>query len=154
MASDVEIVNQALTYLGDDLITALTDDSTRARAASVLFGPTRDAVLRSHPWNCAVTRQSLPALAAAPDFGWDYQFTLPTNPYCLRVLAINDDEDWADPGDTHKIEGRRVLSNDATCNLRYIGRITDPNEYDALLYQAFAARLAAALCYALTNKEG
>src|SRR3989337_923448 len=104
MASNVERVNQALMYLGDKLINSLTESSTPARAANTLFGPTRNAVLRSHPWNCAIARQTLPVLAAAPDFGWDYQFTLPTDPYCLRVLAINDDEDWAAPGSAHKVE--------------------------------------------------
>jgi len=151
MAGDVEIVNNALLLLGDNSITSLTDDTTRARLANQIYGVTRDAVLRSHPWNCAVARATLAKLSPDPPFGWDSQFQLPSDPYCLRVLALNDDEEWACPGDVFKIEGRKLLSNTATANIRFIQRITDPNQYDTLLYEALSARLAAKMAYPVTG---
>lgn len=152
MASDVEIANQALTLLGDSTIAALTEDSNRARIANQFYGPTRDAVLRSHPWNCAIFRQALAPLSAKPVFGWSTQFALPSDPYCLRVLALNDDEECGSVGDVFKVEGRNLLTNTSSANIRGIQRITDPNQYDAMLYEAFAARLAWKMAYPLTNK--
>lgn len=151
MASDVEIVNNALSMIGDKAIVALTDDTTRARLANQLYGPTRDAVLRSHPWNCAITRATLPLLSATPIYGWSQQFQLPSDPYCLRVLACNDDEERAMSGSVFKIEGRKLLINQTSANIRYIQRITDPNQYDTLLYEAFSARLAAKMAYPVTG---
>lgn len=151
MASDVEIVNNALLLLGDQQITALTDASNSARLAAGLLNQTKDAVLRAHPWNCAMTRQALAELSDDPAFGWTHQFQLPTDPYCLRALAINDDEEDGNTGDTFKVEGRRLLTNAGTANLRYIRRITDPNDFDGLLYEATSARLAAKMAYAITG---
>lgn len=153
MASEVEIVNNALLLLGDKTITSLSDDSNRARIANGLFATTRDEVLRAYPWNCALARQSLPALSSAPDFGWDYQFQLPADPYCLRALDINADPQSGDPGDEFKIEGRKLLTNSSTCDLRYIARLTDPEQFDAQLYKALSRKLAADMAYAITKSN-
>lgn len=150
-ASDVDIVNNALIRLGDNSITSLADNTVRARLANVLFADTRDAVLRAHPWNCAVNRVELGLLSAAPSHGWSYQFQLPADPYCLRVLALNDDEEDGDVGDTFRIEGRKLLTNSATAKIRFIGRITDSSAFDSLLYQAFILRLAAEMAYPVTG---
>ena len=37
--------------------------------------------------------------------------------------------------------------------IKYIGRITDPNEYDMLLIECLSARLAADIAYAVTNNN-
>jgi len=57
MATAVSICSNALRKLGDDPITSLTDDTERARLCNAFYEPTRDAVLRSHPWNFAIERQ-------------------------------------------------------------------------------------------------
>jgi len=51
MATEVSICSNALRRLGDDPITALTDDTERARLCNAFYVPSRDLVLRSHPWN-------------------------------------------------------------------------------------------------------
>ena len=37
--------------------------------------------------------------------------------------------------------------------IKYIARITDPNEYDTLLMETISARLAADTCYSITNSN-
>lgn len=59
MASDVDIVNNALSKLGQSPITALTDDVERARLANRIFTTIRDAVLRDYDWNFALKRASI-----------------------------------------------------------------------------------------------
>lgn len=144
-------MNNALLLLGDNVIISLTDNTARARLANNVFGPTRDAVLRAHPWNCAVTRANLALLSTAPISGWQAQFTLPSDPYCLRVLAINDDEESGDNGTVFKIEGRKLLANTTVAKIRFISRITDANQYDSMLYDAFIFRLASKMAYPVTG---
>lgn len=156
MPSVVDICNEALDLLGAATITALTQNSKEARLCNRNYELVRDAVLRAHPWNVAVTRANLAADATAPAFGFSHQFTLPTDPFCLRVLSFwdsNVDNDIAayDSNVMYKIEGRKILSNEATCNIIYIGRVEDTEQFDSLLSSTIAHRLAAETAYAITG---
>jgi|TARA_R100000084_G_scaffold21751_4_gene7539 hypothetical protein len=158
MASVVDLCNRALDLLGAANITALTENSKEARLCNGNFDDVRDAVLRSHPWNIAITRTNLAADSTAPAFGFSFQFTLPTDPFCLRVLSfwnsnVNNDVAAYDSNVMFKIEGRKILSNEDTCNIIYIGRITDTEQYDSLLNKAISARLAAEIAYNITGSN-
>ena len=152
MATEVSICSNALRRLGDDPITALTDDTERARLCNAFYVPSRDLILRSHPWNFAITRATLAQLSDTPAYEYGYQYALPTDPYCLRILDFHTgsyssnevDMDW-------KVEGREILTDEATVYIKYIGRVTDPNEYDTLLIETVAARLASDTGYAITG---
>jgi len=156
MPSVVDICNEAMDLLGAATITALTENSKEARLCNRRFETVRDSVLRSHPWNVAITRASLAKDSETPAFGFANQFTLPTDPYCLRVLSFwnsNIDSDVA-PYDSEvmfKIEGRKVLSNEGTCKITYLARITDTETYDSLLSSTIAHKLAAETAYAITG---
>ncbi len=43
------------------------------------------------------------------------------------------------------------MSNEGTCNIIYIGRIEDTEQYDSLLSSTIAHRLAAETAYAITG---
>lgn len=145
MASDVDICNSALNMIGASNIISLTEDSRAARVCNQRYQFVRDAVFRAHPWNCLIRRTSVAADSDTPAFEFSYQHTLPTDPYCLRVLRPED------PDTVYKVEGRKILSSTTPFKFIYVARITDPNEYDQLLIEAFAARLAADISYALVN---
>ena len=142
MATEVSICSNALRRLGDDPITSLTDDTERARLCNSFYPDARDAVLRLHTWNFAVTRASLAQLAAAPAYGFAYQYSLPSD--CLRVLQIKD------YNLDYKIEGRKLLINEDTVFLIYLAQITDVNELDVLLRETISAGLASDISYAIT----
>ena len=142
MASVVSICNSALNQLGAASITALTDNSKNARLCNERYETVRDAVFRSHPWNCLIKRQQLAQDAATPAYGFSYQFSLPSD--CLRLLnldAYNSD---------HKVEGRKILCNEQSIKIAYISQVTDPNEMDVLLRETISAGIAADLGYAIT----
>ena len=142
MASVVSICNSALNQLGAASITALTDNSKNARLCNARYETIRDAVYRSHPWNCLIKRKQLAQDTATPAYGFKFQFTLPSD--CLRVLvldAYNSD---------HKVEGRKILCNESTIKISYVAQITDPNELDVLTRETISAGLAADLAYAIT----
>lgn len=156
MPSVVDICNEAMDLLGAATITSLTENSKEARLCNRRFETVRDAVLRSHPWNTAVTRAEIARDSTAPAFGFTYQYTMPTDPYCLRVLSFwnsNVDNEIAayDSQVMYKIEGRKILSNEGTCKITYIGRVTDTEQFDPMLSNTIAHRLAAETAYAITG---
>ena len=145
MASVVEICNGSLNQLGATTILSLTEDSKNARLCNQRFTQVRDAVFRSHPWNCLQKRVELAADTDAPAWGFSYAYTLPAD--CLRLLRILDYDS------NYKVEGRKILSNTSTMKILYIGRVTDPNEYDELLRETLSAALGADIAFAVTSNN-
>src|SRR3990167_1498027 len=86
----------ALTLLGEASITSLDDELDSARAIKRLYTIALDAALRNHNWNFAQLRRTLARHSIAPEWEFSYQYTLPTDPYCLRVLetSLDTDEPW------------------------------------------------------------
>ena len=147
MTSSVDIANSALNNIGASNINSLTEDSVAARIMNQRYPFVRDAVFRAHPGNCLIKRVSIAANSTGPAWGYSNAFTLPTDPFCLRVIQIESlDADY-------KVEGRTIASDESTMKIIYIVRVTDENEYDSLLIEAIAARLAADCCYSITNSN-
>ena len=145
MASTVEICNGALNQLGATTILSLTEDSKNARLCNSRYTQVRDSVFRSHPWNCLQKRVEIAADTTAPAWGFSYAYTLPAD--CLRLLRILDYDS------NYKVEGRKILSNTSSMKILYIGRITDPNEYDELLRETLSAALSADIAFAVTSNN-
>ena len=145
MASTVDICNGALNQLGATTILSLTEDSKNARLCNSRFTQVRDAVFRSHPWNCLQKRVALAADTTAPAWGFKFAYTLPAD--CLRLLRILDYDS------NYKVEGRKILSNTSSMKILYIGRITDPNEYDESLRETLSAALGADIAFAVTSNN-
>jgi len=150
MATEVSICSNALRILGDDPITSLTDDTERARLCNSLYEPARDAVLRSHPWNFAITRATLAQLSTTPAYEYAYQYSLPTDPYCLRVLSM-EYQDYV-----FKIEhlagtGRVLLTDEGTAKILYIARVSDTAQFDSLFVDTLTAKMALELSFPITN---
>ena len=150
MATEVSICSNALRKLGDDPITSLTDNTERARLCNGLYEPARDAILRSHPWNFAITRTSLARLSNTPAYGFSYQYALPTDPYCLRVLEM-EYQDYIFKVEHLAGTGRVLLTDESTAKILYIGKIIDTAQFDSLFVDTLTAKLALDLAYPITN---
>lgn len=148
--SEVKICNMALTKLGADTIMALTDDSDNARACNMMYEALRDEILRGYPWNFAINRATLAQLTAAPAYGYDHAYQLPSSPYCLRVLELYEERD---SGSDWHVEGRTLVTDADTARIKYVQRVTDPTYFDAAFTEAFAARLAAEMALAITGSK-
>lgn len=159
MTSTVDIANYALNTLGASNISAFDENSKPARIVNQRYASVRNTVFRAHPWNCLIRRTELAQETDAPTFGYAYQYALPTNPYCLRVLEFSNgtlsypqDNMFSNTGGpVFVIEGRKLLTDEGTAKIKYVAEITDPQEYDANLIEALAARLAMEICYAITG---
>ena len=145
MASVVEICNGSLNQLGATTILSLTEDSKNARLCNSRYTQVRDALFRTHPWNCLQKRIELALDTSAPIWGFKYSYTLPAD--CLRLLRILDYDT------NYKVEGRKVLSNSETMKILYVSRVTDPNEYDELLRETISASLGADIAFGVTSNN-
>lgn len=149
MTSDTSIANLALTTLGEKVIVNMvTDTSQRAIIVNLHYEAVRDAVLAAFPWNFAMKRGALAQETATPAFGYTYQYALPAD--CLRVWRLNG----ANSNYTSwKVEGNKLMTDESTASIRYIAKITDPNQFSPIFIQAFKELLAAEIGYALTSNK-
>lgn len=161
MTSTVDIANYALNSLGANNISSFEENSKPARLINQRFDSVRDSVFRAHPWNCLLRRAELAKESDSPAFGYANQFVLPTNPYCLRVLEFSngtlsypqDNMFNNTGGPVFVIEGRKLLSDESVAKIKYVARVTDPQEYDANLIDALAAAIAFEVSYAITGSN-
>ena len=91
MTSVVEICNSAINSLGASNITALTENAKNARLCNQRYEPIRDAVFRTHYWNCLIKRVQLAADTTTPAYEYDYQYTLPADTIDLLDHVIRTD---------------------------------------------------------------
>ena len=145
MASTVDICNGALNQLGATTILSLTEDSKNARLCNSRYTQVRDAVFRSHPWNCLQKRVELAQSTTTPAWGFKFKYDLPGD--CLRLLKILDFDS------NYRVEGRSILSDNTTMKILYISRVEDPNEYEELLRETLSAALGADIAYAITSNN-
>jgi hypothetical protein len=136
MASDVEIVNNALSKLGEQPILTFDDDSEPARLATRTFSDTRDDLLRTNPWNFATRRAQIAAETATPVYEFARSYPVPSD--FLKLIEIDNPNRWP-----FKLEEGRILTDLATpINIRYIFRVTDADSMDSSFREALAAILA------------
>lgn len=142
--SEADICNAALYKVGGARIIALTDNSREAKLCKDIYPKVRSRLLRSHPWGFAIKRVSIPALTVTPVFGNDKAYQLPAD--CLRVFKMEDEEVYP-----WRIEGKTLVTDSATCKIKYVSDITDVSIYPDDFGDALAAAVAVELSYALTS---
>lgn len=136
---EVSICNGALTLLGADRINSLTESNKRALACADRYPNVRDQLISSHPWNFAIRRIALAQLTTTPDFEFAYEYQLPSD--CLRVLNTDNVDH------IYKIEGRNLITDEATISIKYISQITDTSQFPSFFVRALEWSLAKDLSY-------
>lgn len=148
--SEVQIANRGLQKLGAKRIESLTQDAPNARSMSASYVLVRDAELRRYDWSFAIRRQSIAADSDDSLWGGWNRYSLP-NDY---VRMLRDDEsgtlvDWQIESSD---DGLFILTADGSpLEIRYIARIEDPNQFDALFIEALACKLAVECCEEITG---
>lgn len=148
----------ALTRLGEARVLSLDDQSTLAADASALWDTLLEAELRGAVWRFALARARLPPLAEAPAFGFAHQYPLPAD--CLRVVQVGEHRVVTAPEvnlayeGLWAVEGRRVLTDfGPPLSIRYVRRVDDVPQWDALFRSVFAYRLAMELAEVRTQSN-
>lgn len=139
MASKTSIANRALFKLGQSRVSNIeTDSSVNAITMNQLWDTVRDSLLQSYPWNFATKRIDLAQDASDPAWGFDAQYTLPSD--CLQLLEIEDSPDY-------QVEGGKILCNVAdTLYIKYLYRNDSVGTYPPTFVEALAISLAIEAC--------
>lgn len=151
MPSVVDVCNKALDKLGQGSITSLEDSNKSARLCSRNWPLVRDAVLRAHPWNFAITRDVLAPIDLTPtetakQWGFTSKFAVPVD--LVRLVEVRDLSTAE-----YQVEGRYILANATVLYIRYVKREEDPNKYDSQFVDAAAAYLAFEMCESITQSN-
>ncbi len=159
MAAEVDIVNKALSKLGEARISSLDDPSDVAALAASIYGTVRDDVMGDHNWHFAKHRVKLSRLAEKPAFEWAYKYLMPSD--CLRILqagpwpVLNLDGLVAEDRSAWTLEGRHILSNyGPTLNLIYLRREEDVAAYPPSFVEVLACKLAVEMSERLIGAGG
>ena len=157
MSTAVSICSNALIMLGESPINSFSDGVIsggldRGRIAENLWPSTRDMLLRSHPWNCAMARASLSPDTDAPAFTTDFtkKYTLPGIPFWLRNHQINGAQ--ADEVD-YVVEGRNLYCNLSSLKIRFVFRNTDIGSWDPMLVYCAEIAMAMRMAYPITQSD-
>ena len=162
MPSETDLLNDSLSLIGAAPVTAIDDGSVSANHCQRLYPALRDALIRSHHWNWAMTRIELDQDAIPPTTEFAFSYTLPAD--CLKVVEFagaDMDTSLSIPSfDTrmtsyfqYKIEGKKLMTNYGSAFIVYMARVTNPDLWDPLFYQVVASWLASKLATAITKDE-
>ena len=151
MATKIEIWNMALARLGAATVTADTDTTQEANLCNAFYDEIRDRATVQGSWSTAIFRTSLASTGVTPSFEYSYEFQLPVDPRCLKVLTVDENSPGAEP---FAIEGDKLYSDSSSVKIKYIGRIEDEEDFGPLLTEAIEILLASYLAYPLTGDRG
>ena len=142
MASQVDVINEALVRIGEKRIASISDTKdTNAVLASSLWADTVKQVSRETPWKCLTALATLTG-TTAPAFGWTKAYTLPTD--FVRALSLNE---HTAPDDSYfTISGNTLVTNQTSAQLRYTSYKSDPTTFDPVLCEAISVYLASKMC--------
>lgn len=143
MASEVQICNKALQLIKHSKqISALTEGTKEANACEAIYEDLRDLLLERHTWNFATKRAQLARETDTPAFEWDYQYALPSD--FIRATSVHQNSDARDRL-PYKLEGGKVLTDATECYMRYVYRVSDPNQMTPSFREALSFLIASYL---------
>lgn len=148
MASKVQICNLALSRLGANILTSLGDRTPEADLCSTFFDDLADRAMLQGSWSSTIKTAALAATTTTPpDFSSEFQ--LPVDPKALRVLNVIEDK----PGEIiYRIRGDKLVTDESSITIRYIGRLTDTEAYGPLLTEAIEILLTSYLALPITGQ--
>lgn len=139
--SKVSIVNKALTILGANRITSLSDDTREAKSANAVYVQSLRSILSETYWSFAVKRTLLNRLEEVPAVGSGYYFQRPSD--CVEIFETT--------ANCWRPEGEKIWSLDPTLGVIYTYFNEDDTFYSPKFIDALACLLAANMCYDITN---
>lgn len=151
MASEVSIVNAALTYLGQPNIGAFTDSTREARLATRDYADIRDDLLREHPWGWATKRASLAASATSPTWEFSNAYVPPAD--FLRLVEVNDADQLGSRMEMTDDGPVIVTDISAPLEIAYVAQVTNVAYMEPKFRTALSAECAARWAEALTGND-
>lgn len=154
--SDVSICNQALQLVGAKSIVNLfpPDNTKEGRECAKCYIEARDALARSHTWNCTTVRKELPADATNPINAYSFRYARSEAPKDIRVWTVNEDPENGILSKPFQVEGRFILTDEtAPIIAKFTKQLLDPTEMDPLFEESLVYEIAKRVSYTLTSNR-
>lgn len=141
--SQVSIANRALSLLGANKIANIADETPEASAVQTVWDGALRSILSEACWGFASKRQMLNRLTVKPAFGKGNYFQRPND--CIRIFDVSDrNVKW-------RVEGDKILAESEAFGILYTYLEQNDAVYFPAFVDAFACKLAAEMCFELTN---
>lgn len=162
MASQIDIVNLALSHIGQkEWVADLNENSSAAQAVKTVWTIAVRKVLRDAPWRFARRFATMATLASSPTTDWLYAYQQPSD--CLvprRVVAatgalaaVTRLEASPQPFSTMSTgSGMLVLCDKTPATLEYTAYVPDTAQWSDDFTMAFSLYLASLLAMPLAIK--
>jgi len=147
--SPVSIWNQAMGWLGANLITSFDDNTVESNLGDANYANIRNAVLEETTWSFALKRVELPALVAT-ELGYGNAFQLPTD--CITLVRAYKDSNMRG-ADTlvYAVEDKKILTDNGACFIKYVFEQEDTQRFSSNFTQALAYRIASDMAIPLSK---
>lgn len=154
MSNPVELCNRALSQVGGNYITSLSDSQVEARICNLNYDSLRRTMQETGNFAFAVDRRRWATpLATPPEWGYSYAFNIPSDVF--KVIRVRRDSDWRDNSPDAQVDfnqvGNEIHTNESVILVTVAMDVSNTNLFSHLFSEAFVARLAAEICIALTD---
>jgi hypothetical protein len=156
VSSKLELFNDALLWLGEKKLTALSTDTTARRALDDAYDVTAKYCLEQGFWNFAMRAVQIDSSASVtPTFGFTYAFTKPTD--WIRTHTFSADEELRSPLLEVVDEPNYWFANVDPLYVKYVSNSTAYGMDLSIWPQSFAnyvaVRLALRTCKRITGSD-
>lgn len=145
MASDLEVVNEALVRIGVPPLASLLDASAQALTASTIYRNVKREVMSDHPWSFALREKELAKLVLTDSekrfSDYTYVYQLPAD--LLRVLGLRS-------LDRFQLAGDQLYTEDKGARLVFVEEVSEAS-WPAYFLELVVFSTAAAFAISLTD---
>lgn len=144
LPTELGVINQALTALGEDVLQNTTGDEPRAIVMRQHYEPVKYFCFAMSNWRFATAKVALSKLTAAPANRWSTAWQLPND----RIKLLYT---W--PPSDYEIQGDQLWSNNSSAvTLDYI-RLLDEPLWPAWFTRLVVAELVLRTCKGITGDD-
>lgn len=147
MATSVDIVNQALSHLGNKANVASIDPpdgSTEASWAARFYKVSVYRALEHHDWSFARKRRELAQVTNTSGV-WAYAYEKPADCLAARRILTDAVTQFEDDSEPFEVEGTTIYTNKADAVLTYTAPVADAALFSTAFGDVVAAELASFL---------
>jgi hypothetical protein len=151
-----QIVNTALTFLGQKSIAIITENKPVAIRCRDMWDSAWETFLESHDWKFARKTAALALNTAEPAIDYRYSYTMPSDCLVPRVLVDSDMPFTIAKGGApveYDVVGTKLWTDCENAYLFYTHRVTDHNLATPAVVRAFACSFAIDLAIGMTGSK-
>lgn len=155
MTSSVDITNRALAQIGTrSQITSMTDGSSEALYANLLYNPLRDFMLTEGDYDFSILTAVL-TLSGGTGLGWNFSYSCPIAALRIRTLTplvLNQLDPAPVEFNIVSVSGTRYIYTREAAGAVIFTAVAAEDVWDPIFTEAYTRLLASALAFALENR--